>query len=54
MVVFRDFLRRFPSAASEYLELKATVAANAADRKIYTDMKGPFVRSILERARAVQ
>jgi GrpB-like predicted nucleotidyltransferase (UPF0157 family) len=54
MVVFRDFLRRFPSAANEYMELKATIAANAANRDIYTDMKGPFVRSILERARAVQ
>jgi GrpB-like predicted nucleotidyltransferase (UPF0157 family) len=51
MVLFRDFLRRFPSAAKEYLELKATLAANSADKTIYTDMKGPFVQSVLERAK---
>jgi GrpB-like predicted nucleotidyltransferase (UPF0157 family) len=53
MVLFRDFLRRSPSAANEYLELKATLAANAADRQAYTDRKGPFVLSIVERARRV-
>jgi GrpB-like predicted nucleotidyltransferase (UPF0157 family) len=53
MVLFRDFLRRSPSAAKEYLELKATLAATSADKTNYTDMKGPFVRSILERAKGV-
>ncbi len=53
MVSFRDFLRRSPSAANEYLELKASLAATSADRQTYTDMKGPFVLSIVERARRV-
>jgi GrpB-like predicted nucleotidyltransferase (UPF0157 family) len=51
MVLFRNFLRRSPSAANEYLELKVTLAANAADRQTYTNMKGSFVLSIVERAR---
>jgi GrpB-like predicted nucleotidyltransferase (UPF0157 family) len=51
MILFRDCLRKSPSAAKEYSELKATLAANSEDRGIYTDMKGRFVLSILERAR---
>ena len=51
MVLFRDFLRSSPAAEKEYLELKATLAATSADKTIYTDRKGPFVLSILERAK---
>jgi GrpB-like predicted nucleotidyltransferase (UPF0157 family) len=53
MVLFRDFLRNSPAAAKEYLELKATLAATSADKTIYTDMKGPFVLSILEKAKQI-
>jgi hypothetical protein len=37
----------FPSAATEY----SALTTNAVDRKTYTDMKGPFILSIVEKAR---
>jgi hypothetical protein len=40
-------------SAKPVIDIAATVSgfANAADRQTYTDMKGPFVLSILERAK---
>ena len=51
-VVFRDYLRSSPAAAAEYAALKAALAAeHPFDREAYTEAKGGFVRSILDRAR---
>ena len=51
-VIFRDYLRSSPAAAAEYAALKAALAAeHPFDREAYTDAKGGFVRSILDRAR---
>jgi GrpB-like predicted nucleotidyltransferase (UPF0157 family) len=51
-LAFRDYLRRSPTAAIEYAELKHALAERYRfDREAYTDAKGAFVRSILDRAR---
>jgi GrpB-like predicted nucleotidyltransferase (UPF0157 family) len=51
-LLFRDYLRATPAAAAEYAALKVSLAArHRFDREAYTDAKGEFVRSILERAR---
>lgn len=51
-VIFRDYLRSSPAAAAEYAALKAALAAeHPFDREAYTEAKGGFVRSILDRAR---
>ena len=51
-VAFRDYLRASPAAAGEYAALKVELAAqHPFDREAYTDAKGDFVRSILDRAR---
>ena len=50
-LAFRDYLRAVPSAAEDYAALKTALAVeHRHDREAYTDAKGPFVRSILERA----
>ena len=52
-LTFRDFLRSSPAAAAEYAVLKGSLAAQYPfDREAYTDAKGAFVDSILERARS--
>jgi GrpB-like predicted nucleotidyltransferase (UPF0157 family) len=51
-VLFRDYLRAHPDIAREYETLKRELAAlYLQDREKYTDAKGPFVRSIVRRAR---
>lgn len=51
-LLFRDYLRISPHAAAEYASLKAALAEeHRHDREAYTDAKGAFVISILERAR---
>ena len=51
-LVFRDYLRSSPEAAADYASLKTSLAARyQLDREGYTDAKGAFVQSILERAR---
>jgi GrpB-like predicted nucleotidyltransferase (UPF0157 family)/GNAT superfamily N-acetyltransferase len=51
-LIFRDYLRLSPAAAAEYAALKVALAAqHQFDREAYTDAKGAFVRSILDRAR---
>ena len=51
-LLFRDHLRGSAGAAAEYGALKAALAERyRLDREAYTDAKGDFVRSILERAR---
>jgi GrpB-like predicted nucleotidyltransferase (UPF0157 family) len=51
-LLFRDYLRVSPHAAAEYAGLKAALAEeHRHDREAYTDGKGDFVLSILERAR---
>jgi GrpB-like predicted nucleotidyltransferase (UPF0157 family) len=51
-LVFRDLLRSSPAAAAEYAALKTSLAAqHPFDREAYTDAKGAFVHSILDRAR---
>ena len=47
-LAFRDRLRRDPDLASEYAELKSTLAAKfKLDREAYTDAKAPFVQRVL-------
>ncbi|CAN5554385.1 hypothetical protein BH24DEI1_BH24DEI1_09710 [soil metagenome] len=49
-LLFRDFLRTHPEAATRYERLKFELAARFADdRQAYTDGKGPLIRE-LERA----
>lgn len=51
-LLFRDYLRAVPAAAAEYGRLKAALAVvHRFDREAYTDAKGPFVRSVIDRAR---
>ena len=52
-LLFRDYLRSHPQAASEYATLKARLAEeHRFDREGYTDAKGPFIQRILALARA--
>jgi len=51
-LMFRDFLRASPETAREYDALKRELALTFADDKNkYQDAKGPFIRSVLRRAR---
>jgi GrpB-like predicted nucleotidyltransferase (UPF0157 family) len=51
-LLFRDYLRAHPEVAREYDALKRDMAlAHAQDKKGYTDAKGPFIRSVVRRAR---
>ena len=46
--MFRDRLRRDPSARAAYLELKETLAARFPhDRRAYTDGKAAFIEALL-------
>jgi GrpB-like predicted nucleotidyltransferase (UPF0157 family) len=47
---FRDYLRDHPTDAALYADLKRELAEKYKDeRERYTDSKGPFVESILEK-----
>lgn len=49
-LIFRDHLRRTPSAAKEYAELKRELAArHGSDRETYTEAKTDFVQAIVAR-----
>ena len=49
----RDYLREHRDAAKEYADLKRDLASRYRfDRESYTDAKEPFVRRIVESARA--
>ena len=49
---FRNRLRRDPDLASEYAELKSTLAAKfKLDREAYKDAKAPFVQRVLAQVR---
>jgi len=51
-LLFRDYLRANPLIAREYETIKRELAAMYVnDREQYTDAKGPFIRSIVRRAR---
>lgn len=46
-LLFRDFLRAHPEAATEYEALKRKLAADHRDDRIaYTDAKGPFIEGV--------
>jgi GrpB-like predicted nucleotidyltransferase (UPF0157 family) len=50
--LFRDYLRRHVEIAREYETIKRELAAlYLQDKERYTDAKGPFVRSIVRRAK---
>jgi GrpB-like predicted nucleotidyltransferase (UPF0157 family) len=52
-LLFRDYLRAHAETAREYETLKRELAAlYAQDKERYTDAKGPFIRSIIRRAKA--
>jgi GrpB-like predicted nucleotidyltransferase (UPF0157 family) len=52
-LLFRDALRAQPSLSAEYGALKYELASrHRDDRGAYTDAKAPFIRSVIERARA--
>jgi GrpB-like predicted nucleotidyltransferase (UPF0157 family) len=54
-LLFRDFLRTSAQTAREYDALKRELAAAFAnDKAKYTDAKGPFIQSVLRRARATR
>lgn len=49
-LAFRDALRAHPELAAQYAELKLQLAAqHRVDREQYTEAKGPFIQSVLER-----
>ena len=49
-LVFRNYLRSSAAAAEEYAALKTQLASRyRLDREAYTNAKGEFVRSILDR-----
>jgi GrpB-like predicted nucleotidyltransferase (UPF0157 family) len=51
-LLFRDYLRAHPEIAREYETIKRELAVMyLQDKEQYTDAKGPFVRSIVRRAR---
>ena len=51
-LLFRDYLRMHAEVAREYETLKRELAGlYLHDKEQYTDAKGPFVRSIVRRAR---
>ena len=51
-LLFRDYLRAHPEIAREYETIKRELAVQFInDKENYTDAKGPFVRSIVRRAR---
>jgi GrpB-like predicted nucleotidyltransferase (UPF0157 family) len=51
-LLFRDYLRAHPAIAREYETIKRELATMyLQDKEQYTDAKGPFVRSIVRRAR---
>lgn len=53
-LIFRDFLRLHSDTAAEYLSLKRSLAAQfAANRTAYTDAKGSYIRSVVNRARSL-
>ncbi len=53
-LLFRDYLRAHPGTARQYQELKRRLAAQfGADRSGYTEAKGPFIRAVEEKARAI-
>jgi GrpB-like predicted nucleotidyltransferase (UPF0157 family) len=52
-LLFRDALRAQPDLAAEYGALKQELASrHRDDRPAYTDAKAPFIRSVIERAKA--
>lgn len=54
-LLFRDYLRAHPDEASRYAQLKKELAARYRnDRAGYTDAKGPYITSVLEKARAAR
>ncbi len=54
-LLFRDYLRDHPGAASEYAQLKQQLAARfPQDREAYLDGKSEFVQGILKICRANQ
>jgi GrpB-like predicted nucleotidyltransferase (UPF0157 family) len=51
-LLFRDYLRAHEDVAREYETLKREIMAlYLQDKERYTDAKGPFVRSVVRRAR---
>ncbi|MGH7616459.1 MAG: GrpB family protein [Gemmatimonadaceae bacterium] len=51
-LLFRDYLRAHPGEATEYAVLKRELAAAAVgDKRRYSEGKGPFIKSVLRRAR---
>lgn len=52
-LLFRDYLRKDPSAASQYAELKRSLAqVHGLDINAYTNAKSEFIEAVIERARA--
>ncbi len=51
-LVFRDHLRRNPTVAAEYAELKRRLAKRYEfDREAYTEAKAPFIQEVLDIAK---
>jgi GrpB-like predicted nucleotidyltransferase (UPF0157 family) len=54
-LLFRDYLRTHPDAAREYETIKRELAGMyLQDKERYTDAKGPFIRSIVRRAKELR
>lgn len=52
-LLFRDFLRLHAETAAEYFALKCSLAMrHAANRTAYTDAKGSYIHSVVNRARS--
>ena len=52
-LMFRDYLRNHPNVAEEYALLKSELATiYKYDRPTYTQQKEPFIKDVIEKARA--
>lgn len=52
IILFRDYLRKYPDTARKYMNIKQKLAIETSDRQTYTDFKGPFIQSVIETAKA--
>ncbi|MDR6881428.1 GrpB family protein [Bacillus sp. 3255] len=51
-LLFRDYLRTHPDKLLEYANLKKQLASlYSEDRALYTEMKAPFIQSVIELAK---
>lgn len=51
MILFRDYLIKYPDVAAQYLNLKRELAEICSDRQTYTLRKAPFIQNVIALAK---